>query len=195
MRHRHRLSEYRDIAMKKLYFLIHEETEKAIALAEMQYELNPHDYRLLETLISLYRRKHKVHETESALQELNKVVPDHPNYKILLAESYLYNGKYSKGIDVLDKLLKDDPENTRVLLKMGEIYLHMNDLEAASEVINRAILLVPEEKNNSSALIDHIEYVNSKKNETVLNPYIGIYQIDNDEQRTLCIINNDLSLF
>ena len=46
---------------------------------------------------------------------------------------------------------------------MGEIYLHKNDLEAAEEVYQKAILLSPEDKQYWSKIIDHIAYARNNR--------------------------------
>ena len=103
------------------------ENDKAVALAEMQYELQPYNIRLLESLIDIYSRSFILDKHEKAVQKLNELVPNQPDYQISLANSYLFTGKLDEGIDVLEKLLKDNPRNVAALLKMGELYLHMHD--------------------------------------------------------------------
>jgi tetratricopeptide (TPR) repeat protein len=194
MRHRQRLSYYDDILTRRMYFLIHGETEKAIALGKMQVELHPYDYRFLETLALLYGRKQMFDQAEKAMQELNEMVPDHPHYMSYLARSLLINGKYSKGLETLDQWLLDDPMNTEALLMKGEFYLHMKDFKAAEEVIKRAIIISPEEEDKWSLLLDHIEYIqNNKKSKSLLESYTGKYTFG--EQYATIIINNNQLYF
>jgi tRNA A-37 threonylcarbamoyl transferase component Bud32/tetratricopeptide (TPR) repeat protein len=192
MRHRKRLSNYKDILTRQLYYEIHGETEKAIALAKMQVELHPYDYRFLESLAFTYLRFQLHNQAEEALQELNELVPDQPFYKGRLAKSLLINGKYSKGLETLDQWLLDDPLNTDALLLKGEFYLHMKDFKAAEEVIKRAILITPEEADKFSLLLDHIEYIqNNKMSKSLLESYTGKYRREVREQYISFSINND----
>jgi len=138
MRHRQRLSEFSEIRTRILYYKIRGETDKAVALSEMQYELQPNNNQLLINLASTYLKNLMVQEYEKAALELNKLVPDQPNYQIWLAESYLFNGKLNKGLKVLEKLLSTNPDNVEALLRMGQLYLHKNDLEAAEQVYKKS---------------------------------------------------------
>ena len=162
MRHCSRLSEVSELQVRTLYYLIHEENEKAIALAEMQCDLQASNVNLLEELIKIYQRNFKIQKVESATVQLNKLVPKLPDYQIQLARSYLYSGKFKKGIRVLRKLLRDNPENTNALLQMGQLYLHKNDLEAAEKTFQKAILLSPEKEERWSKILEHIHYVQIK---------------------------------
>jgi len=162
MRHCSRLSEVSELQVRTLYYLIHGENEKAIALAEMQCDLQPSNINLLEELISIYQRNFKIQKVESATVLLNKLVPNLPDYQIQLARSYLFTGKFKKGIRVLRKLLRDNPENTDALLQMGQLYLHENDLEAAEKAFQKAILLSPENEEGWSKILEHIKYVRGK---------------------------------
>ncbi len=196
MRHRQRLSEYGEISIRTLYYLILGENEKAVALSEMQYELNPNDVQLLTELIYTYWRNLLTDKEKKAVERLNKLVPDHPEYRIELAKCYLFTGKFGEGLEVLSDLLKDNPENIRALMQEGEIYLHMNNLDAAEEVYKKAILLMPEAEKYWSKLFDHITYSrNNTLSENSLVPFIGIYRAENTEMNTyFSIINHHLVL-
>ena len=54
MRHRQRLSEFDEISTRVLYYLILGENNKAITLAEMQYELRPNNIELLLFLENIF---------------------------------------------------------------------------------------------------------------------------------------------
>ena len=192
MRHRQRLSEFREISTRELYYLILGENDKAIALAEMQYKLQPDNIQLLTGLIDTYERNFIIDKTEKAYEQLNELVPNHPDYQIRLAGSYLFTGKLEKGLELLEKLIKNDPENISALIQMGEIYLHMNNLEAAEEIYKKAILLKPEHEQYWSKLLDHISYSrNNPVNISFLEPITGKYRIEFGEFNTILIIHNN----
>ena len=182
MRHRHRLSEADEISVRMFYYAIHGESDKAIALAEMQYELNPSNFDILIVLIRMYWINLKIHKLEEALLKLNDLVPDEPSYQLMLADCYLLTGKLNKGIEVLEKLLADNPENTEALLKMGESYLHKNDLEEAKNYSRKAIMFNPEEEEHWSMIFEHFEYAGNKRKDPLeLEAYSGYYRYDGSE--------------
>jgi len=196
MRHKDRLCEFRQISIQILYYLILGEEEKAIALSEHQYEYQPNNIRLLLRLIDTYRRNFRVHEFEKAAQQLNVLVPDQPGYQIMLARSYLFTGKLNKGLKVLEKLLKDNPENKSALLRMGELYLHKNDLEAAEEVYREAILYSPENEKYWSKIFDHIAYIqNNTMRKDILKPLTGEYRFEGSELNITVSLHNNHLLF
>ena len=192
MRHRQGLSENHKIPIQILYYLIFGENDKAIALAEMQHELQPNNIQLLLRLIDTYDRNFMIQKLERSLEQLNELLPDMPTYQIQLARSYLFTGKLDKGLEVLKQTLKDNPENTGALLQMGEIYLHKNDLEAAEEVYQKAILLSPEDKKYWSLIFDHIAYVrNNSLNNNFLKAFTGNYKFEKGELSLISFIHNN----
>lgn len=162
MRHCSRLSEASELQIMTLYYLIHGDSEKAIALAEMQCDLQPSNIKFLEELIHIYQINFMNQKAESATEQLNKLVPNLATYQIQLARSYLLSGKVQKGIKVLRKLLRENPENTDALLQLGELYLHDNDIQAAEKAYQKAILLSPENEERWSKILEHINYVRIK---------------------------------
>jgi tetratricopeptide (TPR) repeat protein len=185
IRHRHRLSEFNDIETRILNYLIHGEEERVIKLLEFQNKLRPQDFNLLFTTLITYGKLHLLDRMEDVALRLNEVVPGHPPYQIWLARCYMLSGKPNKGLDVLNELLTDNPEHVEALLKIGEAYLHKNDLEAAEEVFNQAIFLMPEEERYWTKLLDHISYMrNIKDAQEVLESLEGIYRTDVGEQNS-----------
>jgi tetratricopeptide (TPR) repeat protein len=192
MRQRQKLTEYREFSIRELYYYIHGQNDKAIALAEMQYELKPDNIQLLRALINAYRKNLMIDKAEKAVLQLNALVPDHPDYMILLAESYLYNEKHEKGLEILEKILKDDPENISALMQMAKIYIHQNNFDAAELVINKTVLLKPEEEKNWLKLLDHIAYSrNNQVSQFFLEPYTGNYRSEVFEFNTTFSIHNN----
>ena len=191
MRHRQRLSEFREISTRILYYSIIGETEKAVTLSENLYRLQPNNINLLLKLAETYQNNLNFTKLVEATQKLNKLVPAKPEYQLLLARSYLLSAKLDKGLDVLKSMLKVNPENVDVLFLMGEIYIQNNDLEAAEKVIESAKLFQPEKEKAGNVLLDHIAYIrnNSMGNE-FMKPITGNYRYETTEQNLTCLVNN-----
>jgi tetratricopeptide (TPR) repeat protein len=192
MRHRQRLTEQNDILTKYLYYSILGESGKAITLGEMQHELQPKDIQLLRQLESSYEFNFMIDKSEKAAQQLTELVPDIPDYLNILANCCLLNGELNKGLEILEKLLKRDPENVNGLLLMGEIYLHKNDPETAKKSYQKAILLQPENEKNWSKIFDYIAYSQKSpvKNE-FLEQFTGNYRFENSEMDIAFFIHNN----
>jgi tetratricopeptide (TPR) repeat protein len=192
MRHRQRLSEYDNIFTRILYYSIHGENDKAITLAEMQYELKPKDAALLSDLRTTYGSNFMIQKNKKAAQQLTELIPNDPYYLNILANSYLLTGELDKGVEVLKKLLKASSEDVDALLLMGEIYVHNNDLEAAEKMYQKAILIQPEHEKSWSRIFDHITY--SRKNpikSEFLEQFAGNYRFENGEMIIDFFIHNN----
>jgi tetratricopeptide (TPR) repeat protein len=192
MRHRQRLSEYQEISTRIFYYLILGENDKAIALSEMQHELQPNNIQLLLRLIDTYDRNLLVQKLERSWQQLNELLPNIPAYQIGLARSYLLTGKLDKGLGILKQTLKDNPENTDALLQMGEIYLHKNDLGAAEKAYQKAILLSPEDEQYWSKIFTHIAFIrNNSINKLSLQSFTGNYRFGTRELSLISFIHSN----
>jgi AraC-like DNA-binding protein/tetratricopeptide (TPR) repeat protein/TolB-like protein len=190
MRHRGRMSENVEYLARLYYYLIHGDTQKAIALAEMKYELNPHDFNELPHLKSLYNKLMKFDKAEGISHQMNELVPGHPPYQLSLANSYLRSGKTAKSMEVVNEMLAANPAHVEAHLRMGEIYLHQDKLQLAEEAFNKAILLMPENEQYWEKLLDHIVYLRQKEN--IMGPsesIVGLYQSEVNELLTRLFIS------
>ena len=192
MRHRKRLSENDNIATRILYYMIHDETEKAISLSEMQYTSLP-TVILLEKLSDVYATYFKIPELKDVAIRLDRIIPDHPNYQIwYLCYCYLFSGEYDKGIKFTEKILAESPENYDALLMKGELYLNKNEYEAAQNCYQKAIMIRPENEKAWSWIFDHISYL--KKNPATrdfLDQFAGSYRFEDIEMTCNFFIHND----
>ena len=172
IRHRKRLSEYSDINTRVLYYLIMGETTKVIDLSEDQYELRPRDLRILNRLFDTYIRLNLLDRAEEVVIRKNELVPNHPPFQIQLADCYLDSGKPKKSLEVLNSLLAENPENVEALLKIGEAYLHIKDLNAAEDAFKRAIYLMPELESHWSKFLDHVDF---ERNHEITEEFLKSY--------------------
>lgn len=191
MRHRWRLTESNSTYTRIYNYTIHDELDKTIRLLEMQYELHPGKYDLLLELVYTYKENLMFQQYEKASLLLNKLLPDHPDYQILLADSYLLSGKYDEGLDLINELLKYSPEKIEALMKMGQLYLHKNEFQSAGRCYEKVILLQPESEKNLSKMLDHISYSQSRSSGTdYLESFIGCYKSDDYETSLTSLIHN-----
>jgi len=188
---KHRLSDYHENNVRLLFYLITGEDEKAVKLAKMQSDLRPNDPRLLENLYSTYHRLGYFPEAEKAILELNKMEQDRPDLQIELAHNYLLSGNYELGLNIIEKLLSENPENPEALIEKIQLCLCSGDVDLAEEAINQALLWWPEQKNIFSPLYDHLGFFKSEVDNSVAwEDMVGEYRCDLIEQVSLVSINN-----
>ncbi len=121
-----------------------------------------------------------------------ELIPNIPDYRINLARGHLLTGELNKGLEVLEKLLKDNPENVNAFLQMGEIYLHNNDLEAAEKTYQKAILIQPEDGKYWSRIFDYITYSrNNPIKSEFLESFTGNYRFEVNEMNVSLFIHNN----
>ena len=114
----------------------------------------------------------------------------------MLTRSYLLSGKYDKGLDLMESLLKKAPEKVDALLIMEQLYLHKNEFEAARRCYQKAILIQPENEKNWSRMLDHISYwQNNTPGREFLEPFTGNYRFEDSEMTiTSFVLNNHLTV-
>ena len=192
MRHRQRLTEYFNIYVRIIDYLIFGELEKATALLEMQYELHPNNFELLLTLINTYYIDFSTAKGEDAIKKLNEIVPDFPDYQIMLARNYLLSDDIDKGLKFTEKRIEENPENSGFLSKKGHFLLHKGDLDNAEKSFQKAILLSPENEEPLSLVLDHINFARNKSlKPDDLQKFTGRYKIDFSEYYADFFIHND----
>jgi len=138
--------------------------ESVIELSDIQYELRPLDFNLLLNLHTIYNKLGLSDRAENIAIRMNELVPRHPPFQLLLADSYLCSGKPGKSMAELKTLLAENPEHVEAWLNMGEACLHDNELESAEQAFRQAILLRPEQENHWAMLLDHIAFVRNQNN-------------------------------
>jgi tetratricopeptide (TPR) repeat protein len=193
MRHRHRMSEHRQIRILILYHSILGNSARAVDLAETYHELNPYSSRILIELMTFAFAPNSMnHKFEKAAEKLNRLVPNFPEYEHHLSHGYFRTGKFDKSLKVTEKLLKDNPRDTEALIRKGEIFLHTDDLNAAENVFHQAILFSPEDEKYWSKAIDHIKYIRYNSiNTNDLEHFTGFYRDEGFEWASLIYIHNN----
>ena len=182
IRHRNRLCEFSDIETRMLYHMIMGNIESVIELSDIQYKLRPLDFNLLLNLHIIYNKLGLSDRAENIAIRMNELVPGHPPFQLLLADSYLCSGQPGKSMAELKTLLAENPEHVEAWLKMGEACLHSNELESAEQAFRQAILLMPEQENHWAMLLDHIAFVRNQNDiGELLNSFALTFRLDGSE--------------
>ena len=183
MKHRSRVSEIFNLRIRTLYYNINRQNEKAIALREMQAELNPTD---VDAYQNLFYEHYKNGNYEQALSAVQKIAELAPKFnQILLAKTIpltLLN-RYEEAAKILEDYVKKFPKDESGLQLLGEAYLDLGKTNEAEALFNKISLMNPEDKN-MPLILAHIEYLKSHGNN--YNPekfkaFIGLYRYENSE--------------
>jgi len=160
----------------------------------MQYDLQPKNTSLLLELVYTYDENLMLAKFENAAQLLNKLILDHPDYQIMLARCYLLNGKYDKGLDLVENVLKNAPEKIDAFLIKGQLLLQKKEFDNARMCYEKAILLQPENEKYWSKILDHISYLqNNTAVKESYESFTGVYSFEDGEMTmTSFILNNHI---
>jgi len=181
-RHRQRLPDYRENQIRVLNYSILGENEMAIALSEMQYELQPYNIELLLTLIDVYNTNFLIAKAEDAIEKLNSLVPDYPDYQFMRAQNYLLSDNVREGLKYIKKRVEENPGYTGFHLIQGQFYLHLDDLDNAEKTFNRAILHAPVNEELWLLFLDHINFARSNPLKPGdLQKFAGRYRFESGE--------------
>ena len=180
MRHRERLSEYRNIETRIIYYRIVGEIEKAVRLMEMSREIQPYNSNLMEMLYNIYDENGLDLKAMKTAEEFNKLFPDNPEYQLYLIRAYLLTGRYKKGFKLVERVLETNPDNIDALLSLGELYLRLDDYNGAEELYSNLIIKFPEQEPFCSLMLEHIDFARANTIEyDLLKQLTGFYRGDN----------------
>jgi tetratricopeptide (TPR) repeat protein len=115
------------------------EHEKAIAIYEDMLKNQP-DARpgVLFMLINAYRINRQFDKAIALGQEHYQKNPKDTGVALVYARSLADGGRTREGIDILQKMLREDPSNVDVYVNLSQIYLQGKKYDDAERVLRRA---------------------------------------------------------
>jgi tetratricopeptide (TPR) repeat protein len=97
------------------------------------FPTSPYRNSALNSLIRLYRIRHRYTDAEQLIQaELNRK-PNDINLMNQLADLYKAQEKYDEALSLYRTALDQDPKNTDILKKLGELYAERGQQDLAAE--------------------------------------------------------------
>lgn len=145
------------------------EPSELIKLAEK----NPHDLKVIESLIYFYRMKQNFNQVENyaGIFFKNGGTLEHTSVLFMLTDVYVKQQKHDKAKELILSVLKDkkitDDLKDDYLKKTVESYLSFSDLQHQSDFYN----LITAEKAETSILDDLYQYLVSKNINAVYYNY------------------------
>lgn len=115
-------------------YLENNELNRAIALLEAYLVRNPNDIRALDRLSTLYQYAGRQDDYTKTLERMNAVKTDPENLQKL---SDIYNSKqeYEKQAVVLEKLLENNPDDSKNYLQLSYIYRELGRHQDVAKVL------------------------------------------------------------
>lgn len=116
-----------------------EKWQKAIEVYD-RYESN---YGITEPVsvekIKLYTKLNDVKKASNELSKLIRRFPDRSEYLSLLAELYFNYDQDKKGLQILNRILKDDPDNGFVHFYLADYYFSKRNLTEADKYVRKGL--------------------------------------------------------
>lgn len=112
--------------MLEMLFQLYQQVEdydRAIGVLNQMEQNDGKNERLSMAKAALYNRIGKKKEAVAEMAALARQYPNDLNYKAMYGETLIMNDQTKKGLAIYEEVLKEDPENIRVLLSLRTYYL------------------------------------------------------------------------
>ena len=97
------------------------------------FPTSPYRTSALNSLVRLYRIRHKYTDAENLIRDEIRRKPDDSNLMEQLADLYKAQGKYDEALSLYHTALDQNPKNTDILKKLGELYAERGQQDLAAE--------------------------------------------------------------
>ena len=140
-----------DILEKLLMLYIQQDSHaEAIDVLNRLEQLNGRSERLSYTKVGIYQ---EMGETDKAIAEVKALADQYPNdlsYRAEYASQLIGGGQQKKGLDILNEILAEEPDNARALIALFDYHYSENHTATADSVFERLLLdrsLTQEQRN------------------------------------------------
>ena len=97
------------------------------------FSTSPYRTSAINSLVRLYRIRHKYTDAENLIRDEIRRKPDDINLMEQLADLYKAQGKYDEALSLYHTALDQNPKNTDILKKLGELYAERGQQDLAAE--------------------------------------------------------------
>ena len=162
MKHRSRVSDLYNMRIRTLYYKIHDQPEKAIALREMQADLNPEDKDAYNHLMREYYIHGYYEKSLEACRKLQELSPELLSYlQGIEAQLLGMLNRHREALKIMLSHVKLFPKDQNGFLILGEIHLAMGQLDEAEDYFNKFSLMAPEHRG-IPLMLEHVHYLREK---------------------------------
>ncbi|MEM7375399.1 MAG: adenylate/guanylate cyclase domain-containing protein [Bacteroidota bacterium] len=166
MRHRKRLPKDFEAEIRQLHYQVTGQPEKALQLAEIQVKLHPDNSDYQRNLISGYFLRDQY---EKALEVIGNIrnMTDNPEEEVRAEYMSLWRlGKIEAAISIVESYLSSNPDVEESIVELGLLYTQAQEWDKATNQIEQAILMNPEDESYPRLL----KYVQFAKDSLPLKP-------------------------
>ena len=129
--------------MLEMLFQLYQQVEdydNAIGVLDQMEQNDGKNERISLAKSALYNRQGKKKEAVAEMADLARQYPNDLNYKAMYGEALQINEQTDEAVDVYHQVLAEDPENTRVLLSLRNLYQSLNQQEVSDSLTRRILL-------------------------------------------------------
>jgi tetratricopeptide (TPR) repeat protein len=118
-------------------------TDQAIAVYQRALERDPANAALYARLGAIYRRRAMPGEARAMYERAAERTGSDPAVLFELAQVYLDDGEMSRGFELLEQIVRLDPDHVEAHLILGDLYLAQGQRAQAVQHYERASALLP----------------------------------------------------
>ena len=114
--------------------------QNAIAVLERIEMIDGKSERLSMAKSEVYTRMGNEEAAVEEMAALAKQYPNDLNYLAMYGESLMMNGETKQALEIYNRILKEEPNNNRVLMSLRTYYQSLEDYEMADSLTRRVLL-------------------------------------------------------
>ena len=128
--------------LEMLFQLYQQENDyaKAIRVLEQMEQIDGKNERLSAAKSEIYTRMGNTKAAVAEMAALSKQYPNDLNYLAMYGETLMMNGQLKRALDVYDRVLKQEPDNNKVLLSLRTYHQALGHTEVADSLTRRVLL-------------------------------------------------------
>ena len=127
----------------EMLFQLYQEVDdfqNAIAVLERIEMIDGKSERLSMAKSDVYTRMGNEEAAVEEMAALAKQYPNDLNYLAMYGESLMMNGETKQALEIYNRILKEEPNNNRVLMSLRTYYQSLEDYEMADSLTRRVLL-------------------------------------------------------
>mgnify|MGYP002624156560 CR=1 FL=1 len=127
----------------EMLFQLYQQVEDyphAISVLERLENIDGKSERLSVAKSEVYSRMNDSKSAIAEMAELARQYPNDLNYLALYGESLMMNGQQKKALEIYDRILREEPDNNRVLMSLRTYYQAMEKQDVADSLTIRVLL-------------------------------------------------------
>ena len=132
----------REDLLEMLFQLYQQENDlqKAIGVLEQIECIDGKSERISVAKSEVYTRMGNSKAAVAEMAALAKQYPNDLNYLAMYGESLMMNGQMKRALEIYHQILKEEPDNNRVLMSLRTYYQAMDNQEVADSLTRRVLL-------------------------------------------------------